>query len=60
MPTLKQAQADPEAMKQFVEEHADLEVESDRFEKVMSSMLSQEKSSEDHSDDFLDGSDDCT
>ena len=58
--TLKQAQADPQAMKQFIKEHADLEVEGERFERVMQSMAGQETPSKGQSDDFLDGSDDYT
>ena len=38
MITLKQAQKDPIAMKQFVTEHSDLEVEGERFDAVMGSM----------------------
>ena len=36
--SLKQAQADPKAMSQFISEHEDLEVEGERFEAVMGSM----------------------
>jgi len=60
LPTLKQAQSDPKAMKQFMDEHADLEVEGERFERVIQSMAGQETPSKGPSDDFLDGSDDYT
>ena len=39
MPTLKQAQADPKAMKQFIADHEADIIESDDFDKVMGSML---------------------
>ena len=37
--TLKQAQQDPEAMKQFIADHEADIIESDDFEKVMGSMV---------------------
>ena len=41
---LKQAQADPKAMKKFVREHKDDQIESTDFDKVFSSMMpAQEK-----------------
>ena len=41
MPTnLKQAQADPKAMKQFMKEHKDDQIESADFDNVFSSMTS--------------------
>ena len=41
LPTnLKQAQADPKAMKKFVAEHKDDQIESDDFDRVMKSMTS--------------------
>ena len=39
MPTLKQAQADPKAMSQFIAEHDGLEVDGERFDAVMGSMI---------------------
>ena len=39
---LKQAQQDPKAMKQFVAEHEGDQIESDDFDKVMTSMLGSE------------------
>jgi hypothetical protein len=38
MPTLKQAQADPKAMKQFIAEHEGDEIDDQDFEKVIKSM----------------------
>lgn len=43
MITLKQAQADQNAMRQFVAEHEGLQVEAERFEAVMSLMAGQGK-----------------
>lgn len=60
MPTLKEAQKKPSAMKKFVDEHADLEIDGERFDRVIRSMTTQDKPSEDQSDDFLDGSDGYT
>lgn len=60
MTTLKQAQADPKAMSQFIAEHDGLAVESERFERVMSSMIGSGKSSKGRSGDFLDDGGDCT
>ena len=40
---LKQAQADPKAMKKFVKEHKGDQIESDDFDKVFNSMLGSEK-----------------
>lgn len=41
MPTnLKQAQADPKAMKKFIHEHKGDQIESADFDKVMKSMTS--------------------
>ena len=37
--TLKQAQADPKAMKQFLREHKGDQIESDDFDRVMKSMI---------------------
>ena len=56
MTTLKQAQADPKAMSQFIAEHDDLEVDGERFDAVMGSMSgkpkeAQEASTEDTSVD---------
>ena len=39
MPTLKQAQSDPEAMKQFIEQHKSGGVEPAEFDAVVSSMM---------------------
>ena len=39
MPTLKQAQSNPKAMSQFIAEHDALEVDGERFEAVMGSMI---------------------
>ena len=56
--SLKQAQADPKAMKQFVVDHSGLEVEGDHFDAVMGSMSQgkpkaiQATSSKDGSDDY--------
>jgi len=36
--SLKQAQADPKAMKQFIREHKGDQIESDDFDKVLGSM----------------------
>ena len=61
MPTLKQAQADPKAMKQFMSEHEGDQIESADFDKVISSMTTsgqgkskakREASSSDFSDDY--------
>jgi hypothetical protein len=41
---LKQAQADPKAMKKFIREHKGDQIESDDFDKVMGSMLGSGKS----------------
>ena len=41
--SLKQAQKDPEAMKQFIKEHEGDEIESADFDAVVGSMLSQGK-----------------
>ncbi len=60
MVNLKQAQKDPTAMKQFIEEHAGLEVEGERFERVMQSMSGSGKPSKGQSDDFLDDGDGYT
>jgi len=44
MPTsLKQAQADPKAMKQFIREHKGDQIESTDFDKVFSSMTGPSK-----------------
>ncbi len=40
MPTLKQAQKDPEAMKQFIKEREGDEIEEQDFDKVVQSMIS--------------------
>lgn len=40
MTTLKQAQADPKAMKKFIREHKDDQIESADFDRVMKSMVS--------------------
>ena len=37
--SLKQAQADPKAMSQFIAEHDGLEVDGERFDAVMGSMV---------------------
>jgi len=58
--SLKQAQADPKAMKQFIEEQADLEVEGERFERVMQSMTGQGKRSVGREGDILDDGDGYT
>ena len=42
MTTLKQAQADPKAMKQFIREHKGDQIESTDFDKVFSSMTGSE------------------
>ena len=39
MKTLKQAQQDPKAMKQFIREHKGDQIESTDFDKVMGSMV---------------------
>ena len=39
MPTLKQAQTDPKAMSQFIADHDGLEVDGERFDAVMGSMV---------------------
>ena len=62
MPTnLKQAQADPKAMKQFVAEHEGDQIESADFDKVINSMTpsgqgnskaKQEASTKDFSDGY--------
>ena len=59
MPTLKQAQADPKAMSQFIAEHDGLEVDGERFDAVMGSM-SQGKPKEAQATLMQGGSDDCT
>ena len=40
---LKQAQADPKAMKQFIQEHKGDQIESTDFDKVFSSMTNKKK-----------------
>jgi len=40
---LKQAQADPKAMKQFIAEHKGDQIESDDFDKVFNSMTGASK-----------------
>ena len=60
MPTnLKQAQSDPKAMKQFVAEHKGDQIESADFDKVMTSMLCQEKPKAVQATSSRDFSDDC-
>ena len=39
--SLKQAQADPKAMKKFIREHKGDQIESTDFDKVMGSMVSK-------------------
>jgi hypothetical protein len=56
---LKQAQADPKAMKQFVVEHEGEQIESTDFDKVMTSMLGQEKPKATLATSSKDFSDDC-
>ena len=41
--SLKQAQADPKAMSQFIAEHDGLEVDGERFDAVMGSMSGRPK-----------------
>lgn len=57
--SLKQAQLDPKAMKQFVKEHKGDQIERADFDKVFNSMTGQEKpkviqttSTKDFSDDY--------
>ena len=56
--TLKQAQADPKAMSQFIAEHDGLEVDGERFDAVMGSMSGKPKEVQEASS--LDISADCT
>ena len=42
--SLKQAQADPKAMKKFIQEHKGDQIESTDFDKVMGSMVKTIKS----------------
>jgi len=47
MPTLKQAQADPKAMSQFIAEHEGLEVDGERFDAVMGAMIPKIRKNDD-------------
>ena len=58
MPTLKQAQADPKAMSQFIAEHDGLEVDGERFDAVMESMSGKPKEAQEASSGDI--SADCT
>ena len=49
MPTLKQAQADPKAMSQFIAERGGLEVDGERFDAVMGSMSGKSKEAQEAS-----------
>jgi len=61
MPTLKQAQQDPKAMAQFISENEGLEAQHEAVQRYIDASAIPLKSSKANpSDDFLDGSDDCT
>jgi uncharacterized protein (UPF0335 family) len=60
MTTLKQAQIDGN-LETFISEHEPLETEKEAVQRyINASAIPLESSKEDQSDDFLDGSDDCT
>ena len=56
--SLKQAQQDPEAMSQFIDEHDGLEVNGERFDAVIGSMSGKPKEAQEASS--ADISADCT
>ena len=60
MTTLKQAQADPKAMKQFIREHKGDQIESTDFDKVFCSMTGSGKSKVTQATSSKDGFDDYT
>ena len=61
MTTLKAAQKDPLALEAFISEREPLEASKSAVKRYIdASAIPLENSKEDQSDDFLDGSDDCT